>query len=239
MKLSSSEILDVASRAGGASPSAVTLYDASRMGNNGALTNVTWSQQNKLNGFPNNDLWIPDYGNGGALDAYAEIPDSPSMRFTRGGMILGWIYPRTLGGSNGGRIIHKGSDVLGTNGYRFQVNNVTNVRSLIVSVNNDAVTISNANSIILNSWQFCVVYINSTARKIYSGNAKGFSDVTNIAGGLSLPPNVSSITRIGNQTAAVDRGFDGYISKLRIFTYALDLAQLLHIFESERRLYNV
>lgn len=74
-------VLNVARQRWGAMPSVVTLYDHSRFGNDGAMTDITWTQ------LPSG-LWVMDIDS--ATDEVA-IPDDISLSPTNAITMLAWI----------------------------------------------------------------------------------------------------------------------------------------------------
>jgi hypothetical protein len=197
--------------------------DNSRWHNNGTHSNVTWVR------LPSG-LFVRDFN---GATSYCEIPDSPSMRFTRGGFIYGWIYPRTLGAASSGRIIEKSTATTAYDGYAFYVSTGNILRVL---VDHDSATESSGNSVVMNSWQFVVAHINTVARKLYIGNKNGFTDVTSVVGAVTSPPNVGALARVG--TATLNRTFDGYIVMLRM-SVTTTVNQLYKVFQSERKYFAI
>lgn len=155
------------------------------------------------------------------VDDYIQLADSSDLRMTTGGTISAWIYPRTLGGGNVGRIVHKGTDINATNGYRAQV---SSSNTLLFVVNAGAVqTISSNDAVKLNQWQLVTISFNGSGRKLYVNGI----DVTSAGGGeTALPPNVAGIVRIGNNTIATDATFDGYIDEVSIYNAAVPASQI-------------
>lgn len=154
-------------------------------------------------------------------DDYIQLADSSDLRMTTGGTISAWIYPRTLGEGNVGRIVHKGADINATNGYRAQV---SSSNTLLFVVNAGAVqTISSNDAVKLNQWQLVTISFNGSGRKLYVNGI----DVTSAGGGeTALPPNVAGIVRIGNNTIATDATFNGYIDEVSIYNAAVPASQI-------------
>jgi len=157
------------------------------------------------------------------ITSYVEILDSQEMRMTQGGTITAWIYPRSLGELNVGRIIDKSTATSGANGYIFYI-----LGSPRLSINtHDGTTAtstsSSANTLILNQWNFVTVTLNNLGRHIY---VNGVNVTSGSGDETGLPPDVAGAVRIGNRAGATDRTFDGYIDDVRIYNAALSSSQV-------------
>lgn len=159
------------------------------------------------------------------IDDFIQIADSAATRLTTGGTLAAWIYPKSLGEFNDGRIIDKSADVVATNGYKFAMATSNN---LYFRINSGANTASAVNSITLNQWQHVTVIFGSTGRHLYVNGI----DVTASGGSeTALPPDVAKIVAIGNRAGVTDRTFDGYIDDTMIFTRALSQSEIKYIFK--------
>jgi prepilin-type N-terminal cleavage/methylation domain-containing protein len=155
------------------------------------------------------------------VDDYIELADSSDLRMASGGTISAWIYPKTLGEGSVGRIVHKGTDINATNGYRAQVSSSNTLRFV---VNAGAVqTVSSNDAVKLNQWQLVTISFNGSGRKLYVNGI----DVTSAGGSeTALPPDVAGIVRIGNNTIATDTTFDGYMDEVSIYNAAVPTSQI-------------
>jgi hypothetical protein len=194
-----------------------TLIDRSRNRNDGTLSNVTFTQSET-------NLYVMDFN---GTTSYAEIPDSKSMRLTTGGTLLAWIYPRTLGNLDYGRIFDKSTDTASTNGYSLWLE-PNNKISLVINGDFANQLLSIENAITLNEWNYVVATFDTTGRHLYINGI----DVT-VSGSdqTALPPNIAGMTSIGNRAGTPDRGFDGYISSPKIWSFALSQSQVIRRYE--------
>ena len=151
---------------------------------------------------------------------YIEITDSPEMRMSQGGTITAWIYLDGFMSWSYGRILDKSTGTDGQNGYVLYVDDT--YKNICYKSNADSATRSVNNSIKKNTWQFIVVLINNSSRKIYIDGL----DKTGSSGGTMLPPDVALNTSIGNRCSALDRPFNGLIDDVRIYNAALSSSQI-------------
>lgn len=178
-----------------------TIIDKSGNGNTGTPTAIAFDQGAML-------------FNGSS--SYVSVADASALRLTSGGTIGCWIYPIGYGGNNGGRIIDKSTSVPAVNGYLLAVGSNNSI--LQFYVNNGTPTYSTYNSIVLYTWQYALIEFDNTGRKLYVN----LVDVTSTGGTeTGLPPDVSGEVRIGNRAGNTDRGFNGYIKDLTIYSRKL------------------
>ncbi len=153
------------------------------------------------------------------IDDYIELLDKPSLRLSTGGTISVWIYPKSYGENNFGRIIDKSTDTNGTNGYILYANN----GRITFTVNNVSSVISSNNSITLNNWQLVTVTFSANGKKIYINGV----DATSSGGSTtSLPPNVAGSIRIGQRAGHTDRTFYGMIDDFKIYNRVLSAEEI-------------
>ena len=176
----------------------LTIEDSSGSGNHG-IADAT----KRVEGI---DLYARDFD--GANDII-QIPDNSSLRMTTGGTISAWIYPRSYGEGSYGRIVDKGTDNVGTNGYYFSLNATT--QSLAFRTNGITQTLGRAGAVKLYEWQHVAIAFNNTTKKIYLNG----EDITDSGGSdVGLPPNVAGDIRIGQVVNSLLRTFDGYIDEV-------------------------
>jgi hypothetical protein len=138
-----------------------------------------------------------------------QIPDSTDLRMTTGGTISAWIYPRSYGEGNYGRIVDKGTDNVGTNGYYFSLNSAT--QSTQFRINASTQTMGHNGAVKLYEWQHVAVTFTNTVKKMYLNG----EDITASGGtDVGLPPNVTGDIRIGQVANSLLRTFDGYIDEV-------------------------
>ena len=154
------------------------------------------------------------------VDDYIEIADNQELRLVKGGTIASWIYVDDFVSGGYGRILDKSTGNDGQNGYVLYVD--SQLENISYKSNADSATRSVNNSIKKNTWQFIVVLINNSSRKIYIDGL----DKTGSSGGTMLPPDVALNTRIGNRCSALDRPFNGSIDDVRIYNAALSTSQI-------------
>lgn len=155
--------------------------------------------------------WTSDGLQFDGVDDYVEILDSPKTRLAGGaGTISAWIYPLSLGGGDGGRIIDKSTSIPTADGYSLSL---TPDNRTIFRTPSDTATLSSINAIILNTLQQVAVTFNGTARRLYVNGI----DVTTVLGTQTgTPPNIAGNVRIGNRAGAIDRGFNGTMKRVLV-----------------------
>jgi len=152
--------------------------------------------------------------------AYLELPDATDLRMTTGGTISVWAYPRSTGGG-GAKIVFKGTDIYGLNGYNFRMDDPNRI---IFCANAGTCTYTNSKNVIaFNQWNLLTVSFNSSGTKIYINGV----DQTDSGGEVNnLPPNVAGVVRIGNAVSSVTYTFDGYIDEVRFYDTAIPTSQI-------------
>jgi len=113
----------------------------------------------------------------------------------------------------------------GATGYQFLVD--TDNTLSFSAVSGSSLVSSDASSITLNQWQHVVVtYDGSNARFFVNGVAKGAPVLTDV------PSNTIHLFAIGNRATALNRGFDGLIDDVRIYSRALNQSEILSLYQS-------
>lgn len=214
---SSGLVLDVARQRGGAMPSVVTLHDHSRMGNHGAMTDVTWSQ------LPSG-LWVMSF-NGTSSDV--NCGNNPSLDLAITISIEAWVLIHT---DINGFLVAKGNPAAAGGGYGLFLLPTTDV---VRFYSNAAHFTSNAVFTPNNVWFHLVVTNNSLVGGcIFYKNAVGAG-----WGTRAIVSNVDNL-HIGNHSGAAG-WVDVKCALLRIYTYALTPAQIRSRFTATRRFLGV
>ena len=149
--------------------------------------------------------------------------------------IEAWIYPRTFGASDFGRIWHKDSSG-GTLHRQFLIDaeggsgNTNCLRwHQSFSGGNQQWTTDN-NTISTNTWQHVAVTYDRTSGSnnpsIYiNGVLQTISTISSVPTGTPNSDSANTVT-IGNNGAAGTRTFDGFIDDIRVYNYARTPAQI-------------
>lgn len=159
------------------------------------------------------------------------------MRQSEGLTLEAWIYPRTYGNGDFGRIFNKQTN---NNGYAFFVDNgtTTNASSLrygvniLTTANNESVTVLNV--VGLNVWQHVAVSQSPSNVVVFYINGQNVG-TRSVA---TFPNATPSFLRIGNR-ASLDRGFDGEISDVRIYNRVLQDSELRQNFNAFKGRYRL
>jgi prepilin-type N-terminal cleavage/methylation domain-containing protein len=162
-----------------------------------------------------------------AVDDYIELSDASDLRMTSGGTISAWIYPKSRGENNFGRVIDKSSDSNSTDGYSIFMG-ASN--SFYLRVNNTGASMQSVNDALqYNQWNLIAATFNSSGRKLYVNG----TDVTSTGGSeTGLPPNIAGAVRIGNRATGTDYTFDGYIDEVRIYNVAVPVSLINEMYFS-------
>ncbi len=188
------------------------VYDLSENENDGYVVGAAWSDKDP-------------YGTGCSLNfvtsstTYVNVPHNNNQLLTSGGTISAWIYPRSLGSNNYGRIVDKSTNTTGGDGYSFRLMPPNRLRFAINNVNRET-----ADIIEFNAWTHVVAtWTDNGIATIYiNGEISGTPGVTG---------NPSTITttnplRIGIRSNATDYRFDGMITDVRIFRTTLSAEEV-------------
>jgi hypothetical protein len=141
--------------------------------------------------------------------------------------ISAWIYPRSFGGGNRGRIFDRDAN---SKGYEFALDNNTGTNALHIGINSTLTfgtnfTRSNNNVITLNQWQHVTV--------TWPGNAGGTATfyVNGVAsGGGTMSQAITGDATlngiIGGREADHLRDFDGYLDDVRVYNRVLSTSEI-------------
>jgi len=154
-------------------------------------------------------------------DDYVEIPHDASQlgaNLATGFTISAWINPRSIG-ETAGFILAKSDGVTGVNGFflgmgisdnriRFRINNGTTHNSAV-------------NSIVFGSWFHILITVNSAQlANIYINGVLSGTANQDLGQTIATITNIAPM-RIGNNTSATDRTFDGGIQKVKMWNKVL------------------
>ena len=190
----------------------ISVYDASGRGNNGTLTNSpTW--QVSANCKAGICLRFDT-----AAQKYVTVPDSSSTDAQTTLTLSAWIYPVSLGGSDG-----MGTIILGSGAYYLSFNDSSNAVSCYwYGTSPEGYHTTGAGTVPLNQWSHIVCAWDGTNIKQYvNGILKNTIGVT----GAGNKPSVIIFGAEGTT-----RQFDGYIDEIRIYNRALSATEILAMY---------
>ena len=155
--------------------------------------------------------------------SYIDVGSDSSIDniFDSGGTFSAWIYPRSVGENNEGRVGDKSNDIDGSNGWGFSTysaNKNMSFRRGFSAASSIGWWVTPTNSISLNAWNYVVVTYNAGATtnnpSIYiNGVSQGITELSTPQG--SSKSDASHNMRIGNYAGAASRTFDGTIDEIR------------------------
>lgn len=151
------------------------------------------------------------------VDDYIEIPDAslPASAFQNGFSFGAWIYPKSVGETNG-RIFDKSTADSGNDGFRF---GLTSSNRWFLQINAGTVVGSSNLAIKYNNWQYVLTTVaaNGTVTHYINGVQSGTPATTGALAGITT----TNALRIGNRSGGTDRTFDGRIAEARIWNRPL------------------
>jgi glucose/arabinose dehydrogenase/PKD repeat protein len=135
-----------------------------------------------------------------------------------------WVNPRSKGGQQDGRIVHKG-----TNNARKQLyidSSGTNDVALYVDrASGFAQAISTNNALLLNQWQYvCGTYSATAGPRLFINGAEVTYRVRTVGAGTTVSDSGAGF-HIGNRSTD-NRGWDGLIDEVRIYDRVLTLTEM-------------
>ncbi len=199
-------------------------------------TNVTDITGNGLNATANNTSWQTTGKIGSALDfngttSVVTTSATPWVNNMARFSISAWIYPRSLGEGNHGRIIGKsaGTDISSDGWMLNMTNDVVNGLAFTMDFNSTHLSIvSDANAYALNSWTHVALTWDGTPAassvKLYVNGSQITTSYTNSGGGARADDS-ANVVMIGNNPAN-SRTFDGYLDEVRIYNRTLSAAEV-------------
>lgn len=147
---------------------------------------------------------VLDFGSGKRV----EIPYHSSFNYTTSHAGMAWIYPRSLGDSNSGRIFDHRNGAFGSNGFAF----ILRAGNQLALLNGSQLYVSNNDAVVLNRWQH-VAYVHDDATDTLTFYVNGVAH-TIVTGATVNPPQSLTPIAIGNSVPETTRSFDGYIHRL-------------------------
>lgn len=222
--MKSSNIVFQGAKVVGDMPTPANLPDMSRYGNNGTLTNVTWtpvaSTRNVLS------------FTGAGTDSKAVVPNVDSLNPIYFTIIL-WCNPTTIVGEHH-VLDHRGIATPGGYHLRFVDSDIAFILLDSASPPEYQVTASGYGRI---GWQMIAATWNGTSQIIYY-NGQVANSGTPVVGDITLS---SSDFVIGHYANVANHAFTwgGLISPLIMCNYALSAGEIRNLFEAERRWYGV
>ena len=216
-------VLDVARQRGGAMPGIVTLHDHSRMGNDGVMTNVTWTQ------LPSG-LWVPVFN---GISAFVNCGDDESLEFgTNDFSTELWVWADASQVAYA-TVIDKDHSAAPNHGW-FWGFDLATVYMTFGLGGGAEYSVASITMEIKGAWHHLVSRYDYSASEVRLYVDGVFNIGTPHATGVDPSGNLS----IGRWTAGT-RWFNGYIALVRLYTYALTPGQILQRFEATRRLFGV
>lgn len=186
-----------------------TTADVSGYGNTGYLTNSpAWT-----NGVIGSALNF-------SITNMTFVPASPVLGSSNVFTMSVWVNWRTKGGSSSGRILDKSG--AGTSGPMLAVNTSLGVQYLTYPVTTNALVAPNLASL-SNQWIHIVIVANGASSALYTNGILAGTTNQVVALNDNYPLN------IGNRTG-LDRGFDGLIDDVRIYSRALDATEVQNLY---------
>ena len=218
-------------------PGLTTLYDRSRYGNDGTMTNVTWAQ------LPSG-LWVMVFNGASSLVDRANATTlSMGLRLNQGYTIEGWINWEIAAEISQIVIGRYELDVSGWELYLSKVAAVVSVTQrhhhagTIVDTHPRSATFSNGwteNT----PWHMAVVFQGNGTDCIHYRNAVPVA-VTSSTGGIRAFEETSRDLVLGARYTKDANWYQGEMSKLRMLDYILTPGQIYVIFNAERSLFGV
>ena len=196
------------------------IYDRSPYGNIGTITGATWKR------LPSG-LWCLSFD---GSDDYVAVADDDSIRNLSLITIEFWLYPKSFGEGDYGRILSKNGVLevfmhAGTSAVAGNRNcATTNARSYISSVT-------------LNQWQQIVMAYDDATKDI-TMYLNGTDDTSWPTTGVDALSDDLGTLYIGSNSVGTNT-FDGYIALLRIHNRALSAFEIRDHFEQEKHLFGV
>ena len=208
-------------------PNSTYVRDYSTYGNNAdKVVNATWL---KTGGYDGRGAY--SFDNTAESTAYIRVPNSTSLVLKNTGYtITAWIYPKSFGDNNYGRIVEK-SDAGNTEGTIFYLNNYSGQETLrLYHANGNTYSYADAvnNAVKLNQWQHVAVTVKNNEVHFYVNG----QDVTlnHTIGNMTEDTNDSLY--IGDEPSG-SRTFNGIIDDVMIFNDSLSQQQIQAIYENK------
>jgi hypothetical protein len=194
--------------------SGTTVYDASGQGNNGTVSNATWSTTGKFGG----DLTFS-----GATGSWVTIPRATSLDLQAAMTLEAWVYPTSLSSPDAGwsaAIAKEHRNSSNDTAYAlFAAHGTGTAPSTEILVGGTERQASGSSVLPLNTWTFLAATYDNKALKLYiGGNLVTTVTLTNT---ITRTPDP---LRIGGDWAG--KMFTGQIDNVRIYNTALSQSQI-------------
>lgn len=135
-----------------------------------------------------------------------------------------WVNPRSMGGQQEGRIVHKG-----TNNARKQLyidsSGINDLALYVDRASGFAQAISTSNALLLNQWQYvCGTYSAAAGPRLFINAAEVTYRVRTVGAGTTESDSGAGF-HIGNRSTE-NKGWDGLIDEVRIYDRVLTLTEM-------------
>lgn len=162
--------------------------------------------------------------------------DITSLNLTANISVMGWIYPKSFGGGNSGRIYDKFKTTIPQSGFALWVDNNIGTNAIAYGtgwvISTSVARLSN--QVTLNTWQhFAVVHSGTTVTFYKNGSSIGS------IGSITAPSSASGIAAcIGNNSGGTNN-FDGTLGTLRVYNKVLTAVEIKQIYDSQKKRYGL
>ncbi len=184
-----------------------TTADLGGTGNNGTLTNTTWSTLGKVG----NALTF----NG--TSARVNVADSNSLDLTTGMALEAWVFPTSLSGTR--TVVAK--ERTGGFAYGLFASNGASRPSAAIRVGTTTISVAGPSSLQLNAWSHLAATYNGAALVLYVNGTQVASQAA--AGSMTT---TTLPLRIGGITTVTGQYFAGRIDEVRVYNQAVNAAQV-------------
>lgn len=187
---------------------------------------VTGAKLSSIHPYRTNECYFFDVDGNNTI--VTGLTDNSIFTGPNGFTLSAWIKPLGLGDNNNGRILDKSTNATGGGGFTLcpSVDN-----TIIIRLDSGAFLVTSDNSITIGLWHHVITSI--------LPDGIGYIYIDGIEKGSGTTEFTSRITTtnpltIGNRSGAVDGGFGGYISDVKIYDYAMDAGEAAYRFNLER-----
>jgi hypothetical protein len=166
------------------------------------------------------------------VDDYVEIPHNDSQlgaNLSNGFTISAWIFPRTIGETNGA-IINKSADAFQASGFGVYTA-ATNTVGFRIKTGTQVYSANNSFPFFV--WNHLIITISSAnlVNFYLNGVLSGVANQDTVQGINQIV--TTNVLRIGNRSTATDRTFDGSIADVRIYNRVLSTTEITNLYNGE------